>query len=180
MRLLLAATLGANYGVYGPAFELTEHRPVRSGSEEYLDSEKYQLRSWDLDRPDSLRDIIKLVNRIRNENAAFQNDWSLRFLDIDNENMLAYSKHSHDGSNLVIVVLSLHPNQQQWGSLTLPLNELGLDAEHPFQAHELLTDARYIWHGSKNMVGIDPASIPAQIFRVRKRLRTEREFEYFL
>ena len=73
-RLILAATLGANYGIYGPAFELMEHRPQKPGSEEYLDSEKYEIRAWDLERPDSLKEFICLVNRIRRENPALQND----------------------------------------------------------------------------------------------------------
>ena len=95
-RLILAATLGASYGIYGPAFELMEHLPRERGSEEYLDSEKYQLRQWDLDRPDSLREMIALVNRIRRENPALQSDHGLRFHEADNEQILCYSKAAAD------------------------------------------------------------------------------------
>jgi len=84
-RLVLAATLSANYGVYGPAFELCENRGSTPGSEEYLDSEKYQLRAWDIDRPDSLKGLISRVNRIRRENRALQSDWSLQFHRLDND-----------------------------------------------------------------------------------------------
>jgi starch synthase (maltosyl-transferring) len=180
MRLILAATLGANYGIYGPPFELMESAPRHPGSEEYLDSEKYQIRVWDLERADSLRDFIALVNRIRKENPALQNDWSLRFLPIDNESLMAYTKRSEDGLNVIIVVVNLDPRHRHSGYLQLPLDELGVEPHQTFQAHELLTGARYLWSGARNYVQLDPESVPAHIFRVRRRVRTEREFEYFL
>jgi starch synthase (maltosyl-transferring) len=138
------------------------------------------MREWDTGNPESLRDFIALVNRIRRENTALQNDITLRFHNIDNEYLLAYSKQSMDGSNLIVTVINLDPRHRHSGFLELPLAELGVDSDHPFQAHELLTDARYIWQGGRSYVEIDPASVPAHIFRIRRRLRTEREFEYFL
>ena len=124
IRLMLAATLGANYGVYGPAFELLEHRAVRHGSEEYLDSEKYQIRHWDLDRADSLRPLMARVNTIRNENEALQSDWSLKFHYADNDQLICYSKESDDRSNLILVVVNLDPHHTQAGFVTLPLDQL--------------------------------------------------------
>jgi len=180
MRLLLAATLGANYGIYGPAFELQEDRPLRAGSEEYLDSEKYQIRIWDWDRPDSLRELITLVNRIRREQAALQNDWTLEFHPINNDQLICYSKRSQDGSDLLVMVVNLDPHHIQSGYLELPLEDFRIDSNHPFQAHELLTGARYLWNGPRNFVELDPASVPAHIFRIRRRLRSEKDFEYFL
>ena len=179
-RLVLAATLGANYGIYGPAFELMENRPRHTGSEEYLDSEKYQLRSWDLDRPDSLREFIALVNRIRRENPALHSDWSLRFHTVSNDQIICYSKHSSENGNLIIVVVNLDPHHVQSGFVELPLQEMQIETDHPFQMHDLLSNARYLWSGTRNYVQLDPQSVPAQIFRVRKQLRTEKEFEYFL
>jgi starch synthase (maltosyl-transferring) len=179
-RLMLAATLAANYGIYGPAFELAEGRPMKPGSEEYLNSEKYQIREWELDRPDSLRELIALVNRIRRDNPALQNDTTLRFHTIHSEQLIAYSKRSLDGTNLIVAVVNLDPRHRHSGYLELPLEELGIDSQAPYQVHELLTGARYIWHGSRNYVELDPASTPAHIFRIRRKLRTEREFEYFL
>jgi starch synthase (maltosyl-transferring) len=179
MRLILAATLGASYGIYGPPFELMEAEPRHPGSEEYLDSEKYQLRHWDLERPDSLRHFIARVNQIRRENKALQNDWSLRFLDIDNESLLAYSKESPDRENLVVCVVNLDPRHRHSGHLTLPVAEYQLH-DGTYQAHELLTGARYLWSGTHNYVELDPASVPAHILRIRRRVRSEREFEYFL
>jgi starch synthase (maltosyl-transferring) len=180
IRFLLAATIGANYGIYGPPFELMESRPVRPGSEEYLDSEKYQIRYWDLDRPDSLRDLIALVNRIRNENEALQNDWSIEFHPVDNDQLLCYSKHSPDGENLILVVVNLDPHHVQSGFLNLPLESLKIDVNTAYQVHDLLTGARYLWHGPRNYVELNPGVIPAHIFRVRHRARVERDFEYFL
>ena len=127
VRLVLAATLAASYGIYGPAFELLEHEPREPGSEEYRDSEKYQIRRWDLDRPDSLRDFVARVNAIRRDNPALQSDWSLRFHPVDNESLLCYSKTSPDGTNMVFTVVNLDPHHTQAGWVELPLEELGLD-----------------------------------------------------
>ena len=179
-RFILAATLGASYGIYGPAFELCENRPRDPGSEEYLDSEKYEIKHWPLDRSDSLRELICRVNRIRRENPALQHDWSLRFHPIDNEWLLAYSKQTPDGSNVVVVIVNLSPHHVHGGWLQLDLNVLGVDPARPFQAHDLLTDAHYLWQGPRNYVLIDPQSVPAQIFHLRRRVRTEQDFDYFL
>ena len=96
-RLVLAATLGPSYGIYGPVFELCENKPSRPAREEYLDSEKYEIRTWDLDRPDSLRGLIARVNQIRRDNPAFRANHNLRFHEVDNEQIIAYSKKSVDG-----------------------------------------------------------------------------------
>ena len=180
IRFLLAATIGANYGIYGPAFELMDGRPVRPGSEEYLDSEKYQIRHWDLERSDSLHELIALVNRIRNENEALQNDWSIEFHPVDNDQLLCFSKQSPDGENLLLIVINLDPDHLQSGFVTLPLADLKIEPTAAFQAHDLLTGARYMWRGPRNYVELNPAVIPAHIFRVRHRVRLERDFEYFL
>ena len=179
-RLVLAATLSSSYGVYGPAFELMESRPLRPGSEEYLDSEKYHLRHWDLDRPDSLRDFVARVNRIRRDNPALQSNDRLAFHPIDDEQLLAYSKSTEDLSDLVVVVVNLDPHHVHSGWLELPLDELGLPPDQPYQAHDLLGGGRYFWHGGRNYVELDPRAAPGQIFRIRRRLRTERDFDYFL
>ena len=179
-RLVLAATLGASYGIYGPAFELMEHLPRDPGSEEYLDSEKYQLRHWDLERTDSLRDLIARVNRIRHDNPALHSDRNLRFHDIDNEALIAYSKSTDDGTDSVLTIVNVDPHHAQSGWLSLDLSALGIPADLPFQAHDLLTGARFLWKGARNYVALDPGSAPAHIFRIRRKVRTERDFDYFL
>jgi starch synthase (maltosyl-transferring) len=178
-RLVLAATLGASYGIYGPAFELMEHAAREPGSEEYLDSEKYQLRHWDLERADSLHDFIARVNRIRRDHAPLQSNRRLRFHAIDNDALLAYSKTSADGSEAVLVVVNLDPHNTQTGFLDLDLATIGIASGHPFQAHDLLSDARYLWQGARNYIALDPRQAAAHIFRVRHHLRSERDFDYF-
>ncbi len=188
VRLVLAATLGASYGIYGPPFELMENRAREAGSEEYLDSEKYQARVWDRDRADSLQELIARVNRIRRENAPLQSDRGLKFHDVDNENLIAYSKSTLVPANgsesatvgdSVLVIANLDPHHPQTGWLQLNLAALGLPTEGSFQVHDLLSGARFLWRGPRNYVALDPARSPAHIFRIRRRVRTERDFDYF-
>ena len=180
VRLALAATLAGNYGIYGPAFELLEHTPREPGSEEYLDSEKYEIRDWDIERADSLRDFITRVNRIRRDNEALQFDWNLDFYPVDNDALLCYGKTNTDQSNVIIVVANLDPHNIQSGWVELPTDELGLDPGRPYQLHDLLSGAHFLWHGTRNFVRLDPAASPVHVFRLRRRVRSERDFDYFL
>jgi len=178
IRLVLAATLGANYGIYGPAFELLEATPRQPGSEEYLDSEKYQVRRWDLERPDSLRDLIARVNRIRREHPALQQDWQLEFFEVDNEQIICYGKYADDPADAVIVAVNLDPHHIQSGWLTLPVERFGI-GEQAYQMHDLLGDGRYLWSGRRNFLSLDPQHSPACIFRLRRRVHREHDFDYF-
>ncbi|GIK87088.1 MAG: alpha-1,4-glucan:maltose-1-phosphate maltosyltransferase [Betaproteobacteria bacterium] len=178
-RLVLAATLAANYGIYGPAFELGEAVPREPGAEEYLDSEKYALRDWPVDREDSLAPFIARVNAARRDNPALQRDDNLAFLETDNEQLIAYTKTAEDGSG-VLVVVNLDPHHVQSGWLVLDPGHLGVDESRPFQVHDLLSGARFLWSGRRNFVQLDPARAPAHLFRIRRRVRTERDFDYFL
>jgi starch synthase (maltosyl-transferring) len=179
-RLVLAATLSANYGIYGPAFELMESTPREPGSEEYQDSEKYQLRHWNLDRPDSLRSLIARLNHIRRDNRALQSDRSLRFCRIDNEQLIAYLKSDRDSGNVIVSVVNLDPHNSQSGWLELE-DVLPPDgADRPYQAHDLLSDQRFRWQGTRNFVQLDPGRAAAQVLRIRRHLRSEHDFDYFL
>jgi starch synthase (maltosyl-transferring) len=179
IRLVLAATLGATYGIYGPPFELCEGRAL-PGSEEYRDGEKYEIRHWDVERGDSVRAFVARMNEIRRENPAFRSNDRLRFCGVDNDRLIAYVKTTPDLANEVLVVVTLDPHHPQSGWVDVPLEDLGLDAHQPYQVHDLLSDARYLWHGVRSFVALDPAVVPAHVFRVRRRLRTERDFDYFL
>ncbi len=179
-RLVLAATLGASYGIYGPAYELAENTSREPGGEEYLDSEKYQLRAWDVDRPDSLKDLIARINLIRREHAVLQHDWNLRFHDVDNDQLITYSKTSEDLSEILLMVVNLDPDHVQSGWIQLPVDAWEIDPHHPYQAHDLLSSARYMWQGARNYVQLDPKAVPAHIFRLRRRVRSERDFDYFM
>jgi len=178
-RLVLAATLGANYGIYGPAFEHCENVPREPGSEEYRNSEKYEVRFWDLAKPDSLRTLVAAVNRARRENPALQQEWNIRFIAIDNDELLCYTKYTDDRSNVVIMVVNLDPHHPQSGWLEVPLDELGIDRERSYEVEDLLSGTSYLWQGARNYVELKPQVCPAHVFQVKKRLRSERDFEYF-
>ena len=179
-RLVLAATLSANYGIYGPAYELMESTAREPGSEEYRDSEKYQLRHWPLDRPDSLWPLIERLNRVRRDNPALQSDRGLSFCPIDNDQLIAYVKHDPSPENTVLTVVNLDPYNTQSGWLELDLDALEIDAERTYQVHDLLSDQRYQWRGRRNYLILDPQRMPAHVFRLRRHLRSERDFDYFL
>jgi starch synthase (maltosyl-transferring) len=179
VRLALAATLAPSYGVYGPVFELMESR-AWPGTEEYVDSEKYQVRFWSLETRESLADFIRLLNTIRRDNPALRRPGGLRFHAIDNDNLIAYSKASADGTNLLLIVVNLDPFNTHAGWVTIPLSEWGLGETEAYQVHDLLSEARYFWHGARNFIQLDPRACPAHIFRLRRKMKTEKDFDYFL
>ncbi|HEX6984919.1 MAG TPA: alpha-1,4-glucan--maltose-1-phosphate maltosyltransferase [Planctomycetaceae bacterium] len=180
IRLVLAATLGATYGIYGPPFENFEATPIQPGKEEYLDSEKYQLRRWDWDRPNVFRELIALVNKARRENPALQFDHRLRFYPVDNDDLLFYGKSTPDLSNVVLTVVNLDPSHVQSGWVRVPVAEFGLEPHDSYQVQDLITGARYLWHGEANYVSLDPSALPAHILRLRRKARTEQDFDYFM
>ena len=165
IRLVLAATLGATYGIYS-GFELAENLPVRPGSEEYLDSEKYQIRVRNFDDPRSLSELIARLNRIRREHQALQRDWGLRFHATDNPRLICYSKRSADGRDVVLVVVNLDPHDMQHGFIQLPLADWGLTADSTVDVTDLLWEERYFWRGEWNYVRLDPQARPAHLLSV--------------
>jgi len=172
-RLILASTLSSNYGIYGPAFELCENRPQGPGSEEYLDSEKYQLKQWDLDSPLTLAPFLKKINHIRKQNPALQSNESLSFHNINNTELIAYSKISIKNQNIVLIILSLSQKKQQ-GLVNFSLHEVLGDSiqmiENPnqFKVRDLLTDNVFQWSGDQHYVELSPDS-PAHILVVETR-----------
>ena len=176
VRFVLAATLGASYGIYGPAFELCENKPREQGSEEYLNSEKYEIRRWDRNAPGNINGIVALVNRIRRENSALHSNESLRFHLADNDQLIAFSKQSADLKNVVLVVVNLDPNRTQCGWLRIPPEDWGVKPGENYQVHDLLTDARYTWNGQVNYIELRPHEMPAHIFRLRRYSASENDF----
>ena len=172
-RFILAATLGPSYGIYGPAFELCLNTPLAPGKEEYLHSEKYEIQPWDVDRGETLAGLIGRVNRIRRENAAFHSNDNLRFHQVDNDQLIAYTKSTADLSSQVLVVVNLDPHADQSGFVELPLDELRIDPDRPYEVHDLLTDVRYLWHGPRNYVELRPATSQAHIFAIRRQSAPE-------
>jgi len=178
-RLVLAGTLSPSYGIYGPPFELME-KSARPDAEEYLDSEKYQIRAWNRDRHDSLRPVIRRLNQVRRDLPALQVNHGLHFHPTDNPSILCYSKQSLDGFHTALMVVNLDPHHAHTAWLDLDSAALGLRPDESFQAHDLLSDARYVWRGARNFVSIDPNVMPAHIFAIRRRVRSEQSFEYYL
>ena len=178
-RAVLAATLSPNWGIYGPAYELQEH-VAREGAEEYAQNEKYQLRTWDLQRADSLRPVLRRLNRIRRENQALQRLDGTVFHRTDNESLICYSRTTADQHNALLVVVNLDPHNKHSGWIDLDLGALRVTANQTFQAHDLIGDGRHLWRGPRAFVSLDPQVMPAHIFSVRRRVHTEETFEYYL
>jgi starch synthase (maltosyl-transferring) len=178
-RLVLAATLASNYGIYGPAYELQEHVPITIGSEEYLDSEKYEIRRWELDRADSIAPLIASVNRIRREHSSLQSNEGLAFHQIDDDRLIAYTKSTPDRSDVVLTIVNLDPHQVRGGTLELALGDLGIDEQRPYEAVDLLGGSTLLWQGRRNRVEVDPAICPALILQLRPGVRSEAEYENY-
>ncbi|MCC6493391.1 MAG: alpha-1,4-glucan--maltose-1-phosphate maltosyltransferase [Pirellulales bacterium] len=179
-RLVLAATLSGNYGIYGPPFEHGWSAPREPGSEEYLHSEKYEIHHHDLHRADSLHDFIARVNQIRKSTPSIAHAGTLEFHSIDNEQLICYSRVAPDLTDVLLAVVNLDPWHVQSGWVDFPIDRLELPSNRPYQMHDLLSDARYLWHGNRNYVELDPQVSPAHLFRLRRRARSERDFEYYL
>jgi starch synthase (maltosyl-transferring) len=179
MRLVLAATLSSSYGIYGPAFELCVSEAL-TGREEYLNSEKYEIREWDWEQPGNLKDFIARVNKIRLENPALQQTRNLKFYETDSEYLIFYGKTTEDLANIILVVVNLDPYHTQSGWVRVPIAELGITSNQPYLVHDLLSEDKFIWNGERNYVELNPETIPARILRVSKRLRKETDFDYFI
>ena len=163
VRLVLAATLSPNYGVYS-GFELCENTAVRPGSEEYLHSEKYEIRTRNWEAAGNINDDIVAINRIRRDNAALRRFTNLEFMVSENEHVLAYHKHA-PGNDLLITV-NLDPEHPQATMVHVPLATLGFGEDEPFPVEDLLTGSRYVWRGTRNYVRLDPAEQVAHVLRV--------------
>ena len=168
-RVILAATLSSNYGIYGPAYELLENKPMKPGSEEYLNSEKYEIRSWDRTASYSIAPLIKRLNMIRRENLALQSNERLVFHNVDNPNLLCYSKSTADHDNTILIAINLDYQQEQAGWIDLDLKALAQPHGEIFDVEDLLTGDRYQWRDRSNYVALRPDVMPAHVFRLRSR-----------
>jgi starch synthase (maltosyl-transferring) len=164
-RLVMAATLSSNYGIYGPVFEsgLNVPHPKR---EEYIDNEKYELKNYDWQSMTRMRKLIALVNRIRNENPALQTTWNIHFAETQNNYLLCYGKTDDEKSNRIFVVVNMDPDFTQGSWIKVPIHELGISADRSYNMHDLLTGQRYHWNGEWNYVELNPLIFPAHIFKI--------------
>lgn len=166
-RVFMAATLSSNYGFYGPVYELLVSDAL-PGREEYLNSEKYEIRNWDWDRDTRLKMAITSINKARMENEALQETNNVEFLNTQNDNLLAYYKQSRDGSNKFICIVNLDPNNKQWAFLQTPLEKIGKPEGQPCMVHDLMNDARYQWNKRWNYIELDPGILPCHLFRIEE------------
>ncbi|MFP5310392.1 MAG: alpha-1,4-glucan--maltose-1-phosphate maltosyltransferase [Actinomycetes bacterium] len=166
-RLVLAGTLTANYGIYGPPFELMDSAQ-RPGAEEYLDNEKYELKRWDLDRSDSLAPVIGRVNAIRHAHPALQQDRGFQVHHVEDDALFAYSKRDPRTGDVVLCVVNLDPDHTRAGWTWLDTGALGLADHDTFDVEDLLGGDTYRWHGPRNFVQLDPHRMPAHVFAVHR------------
>jgi starch synthase (maltosyl-transferring) len=162
-RVAMAATLSSLYGVYS-GYELCENVPFAPGSEEYRDSEKYELKARDWSAPGNLTDYLTRLNEIRRQHPALQRYDNLRFYTADDPHVLWYGKAA--GDDQIFVAVNLDPLDKHVSLVDVPLASLGLAPEQPYRMHELLTDVTYDWSGPRGYVELDPSTEPAQIFRL--------------
>lgn len=179
IRLILAATLSASYGIYGPAYELCVNKALE-GTEEYADSEKFEIKTWDWDAKGNLREVIERVNRIRRQNPSLQSIRNIELIPVDNESILGCVKTTEDRSNITVTLVNLDPRRRQSGWIHLPLQSMEIDPHQPFLAHDLLTGEKYIWQGETNYIELDPRVMPGHILRIYRRMRRETDFDYFM
>jgi len=166
LRLALAATLSSVYGVYS-GFELCENTPV-PGKEEYLNSEKYEYKVWDWDRPGNIVDYVTAINRIRREHPALQEYDNLHFYWADDDNVLCYGKATADQGDVVLVVVNLDPFQPHETQIHFPIEEFGIGREEQYRAVELLSGETFLWTGGSQEVRLDPHDEPARFFALRR------------
>jgi starch synthase (maltosyl-transferring) len=178
IRAVLAATLSSVYGIYS-GFELCENAALPN-REEYLDSEKYQFKQRDWNAPGNIKDLVTRLNRIRRENRALQQYGNLRFYEAGNDNILFYGKATESRDNIILVAVNLDPYQSHDAYIHVPVEEFGWMDGDTYQVHDLLTGERYLWRGSRNYVLLNPQTKPAHVFRVRRWLSREQDFDYYL
>ncbi len=166
IRAALAATLSSSWGIYS-GYELCENKPL-PGREEYLDSEKYQLKTRNWDQPGNIKKFLTRLNQVRNENAALQSYANIEFVPADHSDMIAYYKWSDDRSNIILIVVNLNPHQRVESNIHLPLEDLGMPAGDSFSVADLIYEEAYTWRESTNFVALDPRTKPVHVFRVEK------------
>jgi starch synthase (maltosyl-transferring) len=165
IRLILAATLSSNYGIYGPPFEFGYTESIGE-KEEYINNEKYELKNWDWNKYTKIREIIRRINQIRFENKALQQTNNLSFAKTNNEYIICFSKKA--GNNNLIIAVNLDPHNTQECNVSLPLQKMGIEAIDRFKVFDLLSGDKYYWQGENNYVKLNPYDLPAHVFKVEQ------------
>jgi starch synthase (maltosyl-transferring) len=168
VRAALAATFSGLWGVYS-GFELCEAAPL-PGREEYIDSDKYQIRARDFDAPGNIRAEIAKLNRLRKGNPALQNNLGLRFYSAHDEQVLLYGKMAADRGDMILVAVNLDPFRAREVTIEVPLWEWSLPDNGSIGARDLMRDAAFVWYGKFQRIRLDPAELPFAIWRIAPRV----------
>lgn len=164
IRLILAATMCASYGIYNPVYELGINDPM-PGKEEYNHNEKYEIKNWDWDSYAKIRELITRINKIRRENNALHTTNNILFAETDNDKVICYIKADDSKENIIITVVNLDPHNTQNAHVKLPLYKVGISYDRLFIVHDMLGGDRYEW-GEKNFVSLNPHDLPAHVLKV--------------
>lgn len=165
IRLFLASTLSSNYGIYGPLFEFGVNKAY-PGKEEYIDSEKYEIKLWDWNKNSKVKELITKINQIRKENSALQSTWNIEFHQTDTPKIICYSKTDEGMENKLLFIASLDPIHTQSGWIQVPLKNFGLTEADPFVMRDLISGEQYTWKGEWNYVELRPHIMPVHLFRL--------------
>ncbi|OHB59987.1 MAG: hypothetical protein A2Y12_13455 [Planctomycetes bacterium GWF2_42_9] len=179
IRLILAATLSSNYGIYGPAYELCVSEAIYD-KEEYLNAEKYELKKWDTNQKGNIKSVIERINRCRNENNALQFTRNVQILNIENDMIIAFIKTTEDFSNIIVTAINIDPYHKQVGTINLPLEKFAMKETSLYMLNDLLSSDKYIRQGRRIHIELDPNIMPAHIFKLQKLLKRENDFDYFM
>lgn len=166
-RLVLAATMSSNYGLYGPVYEFGINTPM-PGKEEYIDNEKYEIKHWNWDQYTRIREVMVKVNAIRKQNPALQSTWNIELAETTNDQLVCYGKKDEASGNTILVAVNLDPFHEQSGMVKLPLKKLGIASDSPFTVADLLSGDSYQWQGEWNFIRLNPYEMPAHIFKVEQ------------
>jgi starch synthase (maltosyl-transferring) len=167
MRLILAATMSSNYGIYGPVYEFGVNTP-HPGKEEYTDNEKYEIKHWDWNRYSRTAEIMTMINTIRHENPALQTTWNIDFTQTDNDQIICYTKTDEESANMLIIAVNLDVFNTQGAHIRVPLQKLGIDPNQSYLVRDMLSGENYRWQGEYNFIQLNPYDMPAHIFKVEQ------------
>lgn len=167
LRLILAATMSSNYGLYGPVYEFGINTP-HAKKEEYVDNEKYEIKHWEWDKYTKIKDIIARINKIRKENTALQTTWNIEFAETSNNQIICYGKADPQTGNTIITVVNLDPYHTQGAHVRIPIEKLGIEPYKTYSLKDLLSGSKYHWRSEWNYVELNPYEMPAHVFKVEQ------------
>jgi starch synthase (maltosyl-transferring) len=167
LRLILAATLSSNYGIYGPVYEFAINTP-HGQKEEYVDNEKYEIKHWDWNKYTRIQEIMSMINRIRRDNKALQSTWNISFLETTSDQIICYSKVDPKSGNKLLIAVNLDVTQTSSAYIKIPFDVIQIDSSNSIKVHDLLSGDHYDWVGEWQYIELNPYLMPAHIFLIEQ------------